>query len=232
MVNSTAAQLSEIRITYNRSSSLRDPVSCITHLLSAIASVITAPVLFVHAAAGGAGRKDMAAVAVFILSMILLYGASASYHGFPLAGEPLLILKRLDHMMIFVLIAGTYTPVCICGMKEQGTRLLTVVWLLAAAGILFKLLWVTCPRWVSSAIYISMGWVVVFAMPGLIGSISSISFLWLLAGGIIYTIGGVIYALKLFKFNASHSMWGSHEIFHLFVMAGTICHFISVYHLF
>ena len=207
---------------------LKDPVSCITHLISAIAAVMFAPALFVRAGLSGAAASDMIALGIFVLSMVLLYSASASYHGFRVEGHAAMVLKRLDHMMIFVLIAGTYTPICVCAMKEQGVRLLIVVWSLAAVGMIFKLCWVTCPKWISSVIYIAMGWVVIFAMPKLIPAVSTQTLAWLYAGGIIYTIGGIIYALKLLKFNSAHQLWGSHEIFHLFVMAGTICHFISI----
>ena len=210
----------------------KDPVSCITHLISAIAAVMFAPILFVRARLSGSSASDMAALGVFVLSMILLYSASASYHGFKLTGRASMVLKRLDHMMIFVLIAGTYTPICVCAMREQGMRLLILVWALAVVGMIFKLCWVTCPKWISSVIYIAMGWVVVFAMPKLIPAVSAQTLAWLYAGGIIYTIGGIIYALKLIRFNSVHQLWGSHEIFHLFVMAGTICHFISICNIF
>jgi len=210
----------------------KDPMSALTHFIGCVAAIFATPFLLIHAASASASITDLISLSVFMLSMVLLYGASASYHSFNLVGEPELRLKRLDHMMIFVLIAGTYTPVCVCALKEKGITLLSVVWGLALVGMLFKLLWVTCPKWVSSVIYIAMGWVVVFAMPTLIPAISQASFGWLLAGGIIYTIGGVIYALKLIKFNTRGSLWGSHEIFHLFVLGGSVCQFISIYQLF
>ena len=210
----------------------KDPVSALTHFVGCICAILFTPVLLIHASSAGAGMTDLIALAVFMLSMISLYGASASYHCFLLEGEAGLRLKRLDHMMIFVLIAGTYTPICVCAMGQDGTVLLSVVWGLALAGMMFKLIWVTCPKWVSSIIYIAMGWVVVFAMPSLIPHVSTSTLVWLYTGGVIYTVGGIIYALKLIRFNNRNSMWGSHEIFHLFVMAGSICHFISIYGIF
>lgn len=210
----------------------KDPVSALTHFIGCIAAILFTPVLLIHATGSGAKAGDLIALSVFMLSMIALYGASASYHCFDLAGEAGMRLKRLDHMMIFILIAGTYTPICVCAMDHEGTILLSVVWGIAFAGMMFKLIWVTCPKWVSSAIYISMGWVVIFAMPHLIGHVSTSTLVWLYTGGVIYTIGGVIYALKLIRFNKRNSPWGSHEIFHLFVMAGSICHFISIYLIF
>ena len=108
-------------------------------------------------------------------------------------------------------------------------RLLAIVWGLAIVGMIFKLLWVTCPKWVSSVIYIGMGWVCLMGLPEILSSLSPSAFGWLLAGGIIYTVGGIIYALKLPIFNSRHQNFGSHEIFHLFVMAGSLCHYIVMY---
>ena len=210
---------------------LKDPVSCLTHALACVEAVFASPFLLIHAADHGVGRSGLISLAVFMLSMIMLYGASASYHAVKLTGKAGMVFKRIDHMMIFVLIAGSYTPVCLCAMDATGRILLAAVWAIGIAGMLFKLFWVTCPKWLSSVIYIGMGWVVVFAMPTLIPVISKAAFGWLLAGGIIYTIGGVIYALKLVSFNSRGSLWGSHEIFHLFVMAGSLCHFISMWQL-
>jgi len=132
--------------------------------------------------------------------------------------------------MIFVLIAGSYTPVCLIVLGgAQGYTLLTVVWSIAIIGMLVKALWITCPKWFSSLIYIAMGWVCVFVFGELLDSLPFSAFMWLLAGGIIYTIGGIIYALKLPIFNSIHKYFGSHEIFHLFCMAGSACHFVFMY---
>ena len=210
---------------------LKDPVSCLTHAIACVAAVFASPFLLIHAADQGIGRTGLISLAVFMLSMIMLYGASATYHAVKLPGEAGMIFKRIDHMMIFVLIAGSYTPVCICALGNKGRLLLGAVWAIGIAGMLFKLFWVTCPKWLSSVIYIGMGWVVIFAMPALIPAVSKAAFFWLLGGGIIYTIGGIIYALKLVKFNSRGSLWGSHEIFHLFVMAGSLCHYISMWQL-
>ena len=133
-------------------------------------------------------------------------------------------------MMIFVLIAGTYTPVCLIAIGGKlGITLLAIVWGIAVVGIIFKALWVTCPKWVSSVLYIGMGWTCVLAFTQILNALPPKAFGWLLGGGIIYTIGGVIYALKLPIFNLRHKNFGSHEIFHLFVMAGSACHFIVMY---
>ena len=163
--------------------------------------------------------------------MILLYGASTLYHSVNASGKIIRIFKKLDHMMIFILIAGTYTPVCLITLKGPvGFLLLAAVWGIALTGIIIKACWISCPKWFSSALYISMGWICLSVFGTLWKLLPHAAFFWLLAGGIIYTAGGIIYALKLPIFNARHKFFGSHEIFHLFVMAGSLCHFIFMYH--
>ncbi len=170
------------------------------------------------------------AMTVFMLSMIALYGASTLYHSVMVKDRLLRVFRKIDHMMIFVLIAGSYTPVCLIVLDGKlGYTLLIVVWSIAIVGMLIKVLWITCPKWFSSIIYIAMGWVCLGVFGQLWNTLPHSAFLWLLAGGIIYTIGGVIYALKLPLFNNRHRYFGSHEIFHLFVMGGSICHFIFMY---
>ena len=133
-------------------------------------------------------------------------------------------------MMIFVLIAGSYTPICLFPLRERGgLPMLAIVWGIALLGCTLKLFWVYCPKWVSSILYISMGWLCIFSLPQLLDTLSTSQFAWLLAGGIIYTIGGVIYALKLPLFNHRHPAFGSHEIFHLFVMGGSFCHVVVMF---
>ncbi len=132
--------------------------------------------------------------------------------------------------MIFIMIAGSYTPICLITLNNTlGYGLCIAVWTIAIIGIIFKAAWITCPKWVSSILYIGMGWLCVLALVPIYHSLSHAGFGWLLAGGIIYTIGGVIYGLKLPIFDAKHKNFGSHEIFHIFVMAGSICHFIVMY---
>ena len=208
---------------------IREPGSAITHFIAMMMAVFASVPLLVKAGLDS-GTRNFFAMAVFMGSMILLYAASATYHSVDLSGKELKIFKRIDHMMIFVLIAGSYTPVCLIILGGKlGYSLLALVWGIALVGMLIKAFWVTCPKWFSSVIYIAMGWVVVFAFGPLVHSLTTPAFLWLLAGGIIYTIGGIIYALKLPLFNSLHKTFGSHEIFHLFVMGGSVCHFIFMY---
>ena len=208
---------------------IREPGSAITHFIAMMMAVFAAVPLLIKAGIQS-GQENLLAMAIFMGSMILLYGASATYHSVDLTGRSLRIFRKLDHMMIFVLIAGSYTPVCLIVLGGKlGYTLLALVWGIAAVGMLIKAFWITCPKWFSSVIYIAMGWVCVLVFGPLLKTLSAPAFLWLLAGGIIYTVGGVIYALKLPIFNAKHKFFGSHEVFHLFVMGGSICHFIFMY---
>lgn len=208
---------------------IKDPGSAITHFIGMMMAVFASTPLLIRAASNP-DKIHMISLAIFIGSMILLYAASTLYHTLNISARVNRILKKIDHMMIFVLIAGTYTPVCMIVLdKNVGYPLCALVWGIALAGILIKAFWITCPKWFSSLLYIAMGWTCVLAFTQILNSLSAAAFGWLLAGGIIYTIGGIIYALKLPIFNARHKFFGSHEIFHLFVMGGSICHFIMMY---
>lgn len=208
---------------------IREPGSALTHFIGMMMALVAAVPLLVKSASES-GTTCTVALSVFMLSMVLLYGASATYHSINVSAKIIKIFRKIDHMMIFILIAGSYTPVCLITLGGKlGYTLLTVVWAIAAVGILIKALWITCPKWFSSLIYIAMGWVCLGVFGTLWDVLPHAAFLWLLAGGIIYTIGGVIYALKLPIFNGKHKFFGSHEIFHLFVMGGSICHFIFMY---
>lgn len=207
---------------------IKDPVSALTHFAAMIMALIAATPLLLKASS--AGTLHMASLAIFITSMVLLYAASTIYHTLDISPKINKLLKKIDHMMIFILIAGTYTPVCLIVLGDRtGWSLLGLVWGIAALGIVIKAWFVMCPRWFSSTIYIAMGWICVLAFSKIINALSPAAFGWLLAGGLIYTIGGVIYALKLPIFNSRHKNFGSHEIFHLFVMGGSLCHYILMY---
>ena len=210
---------------------IREPGSAFTHLAGMVlAAVATIPLLLWTALTSNS--SSIVAMIIFAASMVLLYGASTLYHSVNLQGKYLEFFRKIDHMMIFVLIAGSYTPVCIIVLGGNlGYNLLLLIWGIALVGMLVKALWITCPKWFSSIIYIAMGWVCVAVFGKLFKTLPTAAFVWLLIGGIIYTIGGVIYALKLPIFNAKHKNFGSHEIFHLFVMGGSICHYICMFYL-
>ncbi len=206
----------------------KDPISALTHFIGFWLSIIGMPLLLVRAAASPTGFStgDLLSLAVFMMSMILLYGASTSYHTFHISPKGEKVLKKIDHMMISVLIAGSYTPVCVVILNNSlGIKLLAAIWALAAAGILFKAFWVTCPKWVSSLLYIGMGWTVIFVLKDLFYIMSTGQYVLLFAGGIFYTVGGIIYALKI-RFNDKFT---EHELFHIFVLLGSLCHYLMMF---
>ncbi len=166
--------------------------------------------------------------AVYGVSMVLLYTASAVYH-LVISGEKVTrVLKTLDHVMIYLLIAGTYTPYCLVPLRGPwGWSILGVVWGLAIFGIFFKLFFLKAPRWVSTGIYLVMGWVCIVALYPMFKTIPAGGMFYLALGGIFYSIGAVIYARK--KPDPFPGVFGFHEIWHLFVLAGSISHFISIY---
>ncbi len=208
---------------------IREPGSAITHFIGMMMAVFASVPLLVKSGMG-AGYSSFLAMGIFMLSMILLYGASATYHTVTVSDRALRVFRKIDHMMIFVMIAGSYTPVCLLVLGgKSGLMLLTLVWGIALLGMVINIVWITCPKWFSSLVYIALGWVCVLVFGQLRALLSTGAFLWLLAGGIVYTVGGVIYALKLPLFNRRHANFGSHEIFHLFVLGGSICHFIFMY---
>ena len=208
---------------------VKDPGSALTHFIAMILAIIAA-IPLLSKAGHDSGHMRISALAIFILSMIGLYAASTIYHTLDISPKINKLLRKIDHMMIFILIAGTYTPVCMIVLGDKtGWTMLTLVWGIAIVGILINALWITCPKWFSSLIYIAMGWVCILAITKILSSMPRAGFMWLLAGGIIYTVGGIIYAMKLPFFNSRHRYFGSHEIFHLFVMGGSLCHYVMMY---
>ena len=160
--------------------------------------------------------------------MILLYAASATYHLVVSSDKVISFLRRLDHTMIFLLIAGSYTPFCLIALKGvTGWVLFSIIITIAIVGISFKLIWFNCPRWLSTSIYVLMGWIAVFLMGPLKIALSTQGLSLLIIGGVFYTIGAVIYATKP-NFLKSKYL-GFHEIFHIFIMLGTLTHFLCVF---
>lgn len=208
---------------------IREPGSAITHFIGVVLSVLATTPLLIKVAVND-DHTAFIAMAVFMCSMVALYSASTIYHSVTVRDRVLRVFRKLDHMMIFVLIAGSYTPICLIVLGgRSGYTLLAVVWGIALVGMTIKACWITCPKWFSSVIYIAMGWICLAVFGTLWNTLPHSAFLWLMVGGLIYTVGGVIYALKLPIFNSKHQNFGSHEIFHLFVLGGSICHFIFMY---
>ncbi|WP_078595951.1 PAQR family membrane homeostasis protein TrhA [Evansella clarkii] len=207
---------------------IREPINGLTHLFGAIMAFVGLLAMVIKVAEGGFTFLELFAVIAFGVSMILLYSASATYHMVIAKEKTIAFLRRVDHSMIFLLIAGTYTPFCLISLNGPvGWILFGFVAVLAVAGVVFKLIWFRAPRWLSTLLYIGMGWIIIFAVIPLLNSLGPQGVFLLILGGVIYTIGGVIYALEP-KFVTTKRL-GFHEIFHLFILAGSLAHFLSVY---
>lgn len=206
----------------------KDPISALTHFIGFLFAIIAMPILLIKASRYQVSLFPLIGLAVYMFTMILLYGASTAYHSFNLSGSKNRILKKVDHISIFYLIAGSYTPICISVLQgTTGMNLLVVIWGIAILGTIFKLFFVYCPKWVSSIIYTAMGWAALSVFPTLLTQMSTPAFVWLLMGGIFYTVGAIIYACKPKFFHNPY--FGNHELFHCFVLVGSFCHFIVMY---
>lgn len=213
----------EIAMNKKEKFHVKDPMSALTHLIGFVAVIPAIAVLLERAISMGSVAR-IVGFSVFGASLLLLYAASTIYHTLDLSAEKTLVLRKIDHMMIFVLIAGTYTPICLVPLQGVwGTALLIAVWSIALLGILMKLFWMGAPRPLSTGIYVVMGWVAVIAFVPLLRAVSWSGFAMLLAGGIAYTIGALIYGLKKPNLPFLKS-FGFHEIFHVFVLIGSAIH--------
>lgn len=206
---------------------VKDPVSGLTHFIGACLAVAGLAVLVTVAARAGK-PWHVVSFAIFGAGMILLYTASTLYHWLPVQEKARLWLRKIDHMMIFVLIAATYTPVCLIALRGAwGWSLFGAVWLCAALGIMFKICWNNQPRWISTAVYVAMGWMALVGIWPLVQALEPGALLLLFGGGLFYSLGALIYALKC------PDPWpmrmGYHEIFHVLVMLGTFSHFWMMY---
>ncbi|MDL2248646.1 hemolysin III family protein [Tyzzerella sp. OttesenSCG-928-J15] len=206
---------------------VKDPISALTHFIGFLAA-IPCTIMLVLKAKAEATPTHVTSMAIFGIALILLYAASFIYHTVNKSDKISAILRRIDHMMIFVLIAGTYTPVCMLPLRGAwGWTILILVWAIALAGILLKAFWIDAPRWLSSLIYVIMGWLVMIAFVPLINTVPRGGIALLVSGGVTYTLGAVIYALKKPKFN--FKFFGFHELFHLFVMGGSAFHIVFMF---
>lgn len=205
----------------------REIVSGSTHLAAVLLSVVGLVVLVVPSAQGRMAWH-VVGFSVFGASLILLYGASAAYHLLPLTQERKTLFRRIDHMMIYVLIAGTYTPVCLTVLRGPwGWSLLGAIWVLAALGVFFKLFWLNAPRWLSTVLYVLMGWVAIVALVPLWNAVTGWGVAWLLGGGVWYTLGAVAYATRWPTIHPRYFTF--HELFHVLVMTGSLAHFWFMY---
>ena len=205
---------------------IKDPVSALTHFVGAVLSCVAVVALILRAVELGS-PLHIVSFAVFGLSLVGLYTASTVYHMIDKPEAMRQVFRRVDHMMIFVLIAGTYTPICLIALHgKTGYTLFAIIWAVAISGIIMKAFWINAPRWLTAGLYILMGWLVIIAIQPIISALPVQGFRWLFAGGVVYTIGGIIYALK---WPLKNNQWfGFHELFHLFVLGGSFCHFVLI----
>ena len=202
-------------------------VSSLTHGIGLIFAIAGLPILLVGAARFGT-TWHMVSFSIFGGSLILLYLASVVYHFLSQENRFKKLFQKIDHAMIFILIAGTYTPIALVPLRGGfGWSIFGIIWGMAVVGIFLKIIPIKLPQWFSVTFYLVMGWLVIVTIVPLIESLSLYGFLWLFVGGIFYTIGTLFLALEK-KF--THLQWfGMHEAFHLFVVAGSASHFWLMY---
>jgi len=204
----------------------REPVSGFSHLLGVFLSVLGLYLLIKNVPVD-ASSGYLFSLYVFGISLILLYTASSLYHLLNVSKKGIQFLRRIDHMMIYILIAGTYTPICMIVLEGWWKWvLLLVVWLLAFVGIILKIFWFNSPRWLSTLFYLLMGWLVVIAILPISQNIAAAGTVFLVVGGLLYTLGALIYATKWPRIPLR--FLGFHEIFHFFVLGGSLCHYWMV----
>lgn len=202
----------------------RDPVSGLTHAFAAAAALIGLPLLLV---VGWGPPGKTISLTVYGVSLVLMFAASATYHLVRAQPKAIAALRKLDHSAIYLLIAGTYTPFCFTwftGFWRWG--ILLIVWSLAIIGIVVKLWTIHAPRWVSAGLYVAMGWLCLIGLPQMLASMPPQALFWLAAGGVVYTLGAVVYVTKAMDFFPG--VFGFHEVWHIFVMAGALAHFIGI----
>ena len=200
-----------------------EPLSSLTHFIGFLLSIAGLTLLVIFAALyGRAGH--IVGFSIFGSGLILLYLASAVYHFVPKARRVKEVFRKIDHIMVYILIASTYTPLLLVLPKRGwGWSLFGIIWSFACAGVLFKILSKNEKRWLAPLLYIIMGWLIIIALPVLLESLPLAGFGWLLLGGILYTLGVVFFAME--RVFPRKGWFGMHEVFHLFVMGGSFSHF-------
>lgn len=206
---------------------LREPMNGFTHFIGAVLSVI-GTLFLINLSLNPYKPAHFIALLIFGLGLILMYTTSTLYHWLKISEEGTKKLRKADHIMIFINIAATYTPICVLALQGTiGVTLLILVWSVALAGIFIKILWMNAPRWLSTIIYLFMGWLAVIVIVPLFKTLQTAALIWMLAGGLFFTAGAVIYARK--KPDPYPGVLGFHEIFHIFVLLGSLSHFIMIY---
>lgn len=203
----------------------KDPISGLTHFLGAILGLFG--LIYLVVLSNGAAATTIASVSIYGISMVLLYSASSAYHLLKISPKNMVRLRRLDHAMVPVFIAGTYTPFCLLALKGPiGYAILILVWTLAVAGLFKSLYWVHAPRWVTAGLFVLMGWIIVTAVYPLAKAVTPTAFWLILGGGMLYSVGALVYAKKWP--DPWPKVFGFHEVWHLFVLGGSACHYWAV----
>jgi hemolysin III len=203
---------------------IREPFNAISHLIGAVSALVASALLLCNNATTPARTI---AISIYCLSLVVLFGASGVYHAINAKPRTIEILRKIDHSAIYSLIAGSYTPFCVIafvGFWRWG--FLSIIWALALAGIVVKVFIIRTPRWLTAGLYVVMGWLSIFAIHELLLHLLPVTLGWLLAGGILYTLGAVIYITR--KGDLFPGVFGFHEIWHLFVLLGATAHFLAV----
>ena len=203
---------------------LREPVNSLTHWGGAALALVGLVALLI---VGWDTPAKIISLAIYGVSLILLFSASATYHMVQVKDKALEIFRKIDHSAIYLLIAGTYTPFCVnafTGFWKWG--LLSIIWSLAFIGILVKVFYIRAPRWVNAGIYVLMGWISVAAAGQMLAALPTWVLTWLIIGGVIYTLVAIVYMTKIFNFKPG--VFGFHEVWHIFVLLAAAAHFVAV----
>jgi hemolysin III len=202
----------------------REPVNSLTHWVGAVLALIGLIALLL---VGWGTPAKVISLVIYGVSLIFLFSASATYHTVNRKDKVLEIFRKVDHAAIFLLIAGTYTPFCVIafsGFWQWG--MLSIVWSLALIGIIVKIFYIRSPRWLNAGIYVIMGWLGIAAAGQIFNALPVWVITWLVVGGVIYTLGAIVYSTKIFNFVPG--VFGFHEIWHIFVILAAMAHFIAV----
>ena len=203
---------------------LREPVNSLTHWAGAVLALAGLIALLI---VGWGTPIKVVSLIIYGASLIFLFSASATYHMVRVKDKALEIFRKIDHSAIFCLIAGTYTPFCLnafTGFWKWG--MLTIIWSLAIIGIVIKIFIIRSPRWLNAVIYVAMGWLCVGASGQLLAALPAWVLTWLIIGGVIYTLGAVVYSTRMFNFVPG--VFGFHEVWHIFVLLAAAAHFVAV----
>lgn len=207
---------------------VREPGNTFTHLIGILLSFVALVAMLIRVTLSIPSPLAITSIVIFGTSLIALYSASTIYHMIIANDKIIYVFRKIDHSMIFFLIAGTYTPICLITLGGvYGWSLLGVIYTLSISGMVFKIFWFNCPRWLSTGIYIAVGWLVVMFFPLLAAKVDVTGLVVLILGGVAYTVGGVIYGLKPRWMECKY--FGHHEVFHIFVLLGSAFHFIFVF---